>query len=368
MVSRRLKMIGGAVVVVAVVGGIIAATSNKDSAKNSKNFSVAIVTDVGGIDDKSFNQSAWEGLKAWGKDNNLKQGKDGYTYFQSKTAADYQTNFQQAVEGGYKMIAGIGYSLHDATETAAKKNPKTEYVLVDDIASSKIKNVTSVMFRSEQSSYLAGVAAATKAKALGDSSVGFIGGMHGNIIDAFEAGYVAGVKSVDSNLTVNVQYADSFTDSAKGQAIANTMIAKGEHVIFQAAGAVGNGVFQSAKDTNQTLDADSKDKVWVIGVDMDQSNMGVYKSKDGKSENFTLTSSITGVGRGLQLVADKAKDGKFPGGKVVAYGLKQGGVSTPTNNLNAAEKAAVEKAKKAIIAGTIKVPNHPAGSKFNQEF
>ncbi|MCX2910749.1 BMP family ABC transporter substrate-binding protein, partial [Bifidobacterium longum] len=87
------------------------------------------------------------------------------------------------------------------------------------------------------------------------------------------------------NMNVDVQYADSFTDAAKGQTIAKAMMAKGEKVIFQAAGTVGNGVFTAAKDNNQTMTADSKDKVWVIGVDMDQSDMGAYKDKDGKKSN-----------------------------------------------------------------------------------
>lgn len=367
MVSRRLKIIGGVAAVV-VIGGVAYGTLSSSNSSAKKNYTVAMVTDVGGIDDKSFNQSAWEGLQAWGKEHDLKKGSDGYNYLQSKSQADFSPNFQQAVQGKYDLIAGIGYSLHNATVSSAKKNPKTDYVLVDDIDQKKTKNVVSVMFRSEQSSYLAGVAAATKAKALHQSTVGFVGGMHSNIIDAFEAGYTAGVKSVDKNLAVDVQYANSFGDAAKGQTITDAMMAKGEKVIFQAAGATGNGVFTAAKDNNQDLMANSKDKVWVIGVDMDQSNMGNYQTKDGKKDNFTLTSSITGVGRGLHLIANKAMKNQFLGGKIVAYGLKEGGVSVPTKNLNSDEKKAVLKAKKAIIKGDIKVPAHPANSKFKQTF
>ena len=102
----------------------------KDTDK--KNFTVAMVTDVGGVDDKSFNQSAWEGLERWGKDNNVTKGNKGYDYFQSKTAADFQTSFNQAVSQKFSMIAGIGYSLHDATVNTAKKNPNTKFVLIDE--------------------------------------------------------------------------------------------------------------------------------------------------------------------------------------------------------------------------------------------
>ena len=367
---KKSYLYGGiAVVALAAIIGVSQMNAHKAPASQSKAaLTAAIVTDVGGIDDKSFNQSAWTGLKSWAAENNLKQGKNGFDYFQSKSAADYKSNFQSAVAANYSVIAGVGYSLHNTTVESAKANPTKKYVLIDDVDTAKTKNVVSLMFRSEQSSYLAGVAAATKAKDLGQKSVGFIGGVHGNIIDAFEAGYTAGVKSVDPNIEVNVQYANSFTDSAKGQLIANTMIANGNKVIFQAAGAVGNGVFSAAKSTNSELNANSKDKVWVIGVDMDQSDMGSYTSKDGKKSNFTLTSSITGVGNGLKLTLKSVQDKKFKGGTIVAYGLKENGVSTPTKNMTADEKAAVDKAKKAIIDGKVKVPNHPAHSQFNQEF
>ena len=232
-------------------------------------------------------------------------------------------------------------------------------MLVDEIADKKYKNVASVMFHSEQSSYLVGIAAATKAKEIGDDTVGFVGGMKNQVIESFLAGYQAGVKSVDPNMKVDATYAGTFSDPAKGQTIAKAKMAQGEHIIFQAAGGVGNGVFQAAKDQDATLAADSKDKVWVIGVDMDQTNMGDYKSKDGKSANLTLTSSLTGVGRGVQLITESAQKDKFPGGKTVYYGLKEGGVGVVTKNLNAEEKKAVETAKEKIISGDIKVPTTP---------
>lgn len=367
MVSRKVMF--GSVAGLLIAGGVVYSTVTSHDKDTTKNFTVAIVTGQGGVDDKSFNQSAWTGLEKWGKKNNLTKGPNGYNYFESKTEADFTTNFTQAVNAKYSMIAGIGYSLHNATTDAAKKNPNTKFVLVDDIDTTHLKNIASVMFRSEQSSYLAGVAAATKAKKLGQDTIGFVGGMHGNIIDAFEAGYTAGAKSVDPDINIDVQYVDSFSDSAKGNLVANTMIAKGEHIIFAAAGGSGKGVFTAAKNTDTKINSgDAKDKTWVIGVDMDQSADGNYKTSDGKSDNFVLTSSITGVGRGLELIADSAKDGNFPGGKTTAYGLKEGGVSITTKNLTSDEKSATEEASIKIVNNDIKVPAHPVGSKFNQKF
>lgn len=357
MVSRRTLIIGGVAVVV-VAGIAYAATSGSKGGSNDK-FTAAVVSDTNGVNDKGFNQSAWEGLEKWGKANNLSKGQNGYNYFQPKTVADYDTQLTQAATAKYNVVSAIGNTFKDSVQTVSKKYPDTKFVLVDEIADKKYKNVASVMFHSEQSSYLVGIAAATKAKEIGDDTVGFVGGMKNQVIESFLAGYQAGVKSVDPNMKVDATYAGTFSDPAKGQTIAKAKMAQGEHIIFQAAGGVGNGVFQAAKDQDATLAADSKDKVWVIGVDMDQTNMGDYKSKDGQSANLTLTSSLTGVGRGVQLITESAQKDKFPGGKTVYYGLKEGGVGVVTKNLNADEKKAVETAKEKIISGDIKVPATP---------
>ena len=357
MVSRRTVIIGGVAVV--VVAGIAFAATSGSKGGSSEKFTAAVVSDTNGVNDKGFNQSAWEGLEKWGKANNLSKGQNGYNYFQPKTVADYDTQLTQAATAKYNVVSAIGNTFKDSVQTVSKKYPDTKFVLVDEIADKKYKNVASVMFHSEQSSYLVGIAAATKAKEIGDDTVGFVGGMKNQVIESFLAGYQAGVKSVDPNMKVDATYAGTFSDPAKGQTIAKAKMAQGEHIIFQAAGGVGNGVFQAAKDQDATLAADSKDKVWVIGVDMDQTNMGDYKSKDGKSANLTLTSSLTGVGRGVQLITESAQKDKFPGGKTVYYGLKEGGVGVVTKNLNAEEKKAVETAKEKIISGDIKVPTTP---------
>lgn len=357
MVSRRTLIIGG--VAVAVVAGIAYAATSGSKGGSSDKFTAAVVSDTNGVNDKGFNQSAWEGLEKWGKANNLSKGQSGYNYFQPKTVADYDTQLTQAATAKYNVVSAIGNTFKDSVQTVSKKYPDTKFVLVDEITDKKYKNVASVMFHSEQSSYLVGIAAATKAKEIGDDTVGFVGGMKNQVIESFLAGYQAGVKSVDPNMKVDATYAGTFSDPAKGQTIAKAKMAQGEHIIFQAAGGVGNGVFQAAKDQDATLAADSKDKVWVIGVDMDQTNMGDYKSKDGKSANLTLTSSLTGVGRGVQLITESAQKDKFPGGKTVYYGLKEGGVGVVTKNLNADEKKAVETAKEKIISGDIKVPTTP---------
>ncbi len=328
--------------------------NSTDSAKHS----IALITDTAGVNDNSFNQSAWRGFKAYGKDHNLKRGKNGYQYFQSSSAADFEPNFDQASKAGYQTIFGIGYSLKDAVSAAAKKDPKKNFVIVDEVIKGQ-KNVASANFKSEQASYLAGVAAATQTKT---GVIGFIGGAHGNIIDLFDAGFTKGVndqaKKLNKKVTLLNQYVGNFTSADKEKAIAQSMYAKKADIIFHASGLAGNGLFQEAKAINQNRPADKK--VWVIGVDVDQSYLGNYKSKDGKKDNFVLTSVITGVNVATHDIANRAYNGKFPGGKELVYGLKTNGVSITRGHIEDKAWKYSRDARQQIIDGEIKVPIHPS--------
>lgn len=117
----------------------LAACGHRGASKSggkSDSLKVAMVTDTGGVDDKSFNQSGWEGMQAWGKKNGLKKGA-GFDYFQSASESDYATNLDTAVSSGYKLIFGIGFSLHDAIDKAADNNKDVNYVIVDDVIKGK---------------------------------------------------------------------------------------------------------------------------------------------------------------------------------------------------------------------------------------
>ncbi|MBL6538201.1 BMP family protein [Streptococcus suis] len=329
-------------------------TSNSSSSESSSDSAVkaAIVTDVGGVDDRSFNQSAWEGMTAWGKENSLTENTD-YTYFQSASESDYVTNLDSAVSGGYNLIFGIGFALESAIAEVAPNNPDTHYVIVDSVVPDQ-DNVVSVGFADHEASYLAGVAAAKSTKT---NHIGFIGGMEGVIIDRFEAGFVAGAKSVNPDIKVTVDYAGSFADAAKGQTLAAAQYAAGADVIFHASGGTGNGVFAAAKSENETRN--EADKVWVIGVDRDQSAEGEYTSKDGKSSNFVLASTLKQVGTSVKDIANKALAGEFPGGEVLQFTLADGGVELAETNLSTEASEAVAAAKKAILDGSVTVPEAP---------
>ncbi|MBL1230294.1 BMP family protein [Enterococcus sp. BWB1-3] len=318
--------------------------------------SVVIVTDIGGVDDRSFNQSAWEGLQEWGKENGLSKGAGGYDYIQSNDASEYVTNIDTAVSNGFNTIFGIGYLLADSISAAADQNPDTQFGIIDSVIEGK-DNVVSATFKDHEASYLAGVAAANTTLT---DKVGFIGGEEGVVIDRFEAGFRQGVadaaEELGKDITVDVKYAASFGDPAKGKSLAAAMYQSGVDIIFHASGGTGAGVFQEAKDLNETGD---QDKVWVIGVDSDQEAEGKFTTKDGKEDNFTLTSTLKGVGTAVKDISNLALEDKFPGGEHKVYGLKDGGVDLTEGFLSEDALKAVDTAKEKIIAEEVTVPEVP---------
>ncbi|QST01642.1 BMP family protein [Pontibacillus sp. ALD_SL1] len=319
--------------------------SSENASGSDSDFSVAMVTDVGGVDDKSFNQSAWEGLKKFGNDNGLEEG-NGYTYLQSNEATDYAPNLNRLVQQGYNLIYGIGYKLHDDIENVAKQNPDTQFSIVDDVVEQP--NVASITFKEHQGSFLVGVAAAKKTKT---DKIGFVGGVDGFLINKFEAGFEAGAKSVNPDIEVEVQYAGGFDQPAKGKSIASNMYNSGIDIIYHASGGTGVGVFNQAKDIKQS---NPEEDVWVIGVDRDQ-----YEEGQVGDNNVTFTSMIKRVDIAVADVAEQAMNGEFPGGEQIAYGLSDDAVSVAETNEEAYTdeiKQAVQEWKEKITSGEVEVP------------
>ena len=327
------------------------ATGSSTAGGTEDNFTIAMVTDIGGVDDKSFNQSAWEGLVAWGEENGKVKGIDGYDYIQSNADSEFVTNLNTAVNSNFDLVFGIGYKLQPAMQDVATQNPDTMFAIIDEVI--KGENTVSVSFKDNEAAFLAGVAAAKTTKT---NQLGFIGGQESVVIDRFEAGFVAGAKSVNPDIDVKVEYVGSFGDAAGGKSKAAAMYASGIDVIYQAAGDSGNGVFSEAKDI---VKADPSKEIWVIGVDRDQSAEGAYTSKDGKESNFVLASTLKQVGAAVKDIATKAENGEFPGGEIVRYTLADKGVELAETNLSDDAAKAVADAKQAILDGKIEVPEKP---------
>lgn len=323
------------------LGTVLVGCGNQSSSSKGTKHSAALVTDGGGIDDKSFNQSAWEGLKSWGKSHNLKKGVNGYNYAQSSDDSDFMPNINKLIKAKYATIFGIGYKLDNTISTAAKENPKVNFAIIDSVVKNR-DNVASVTFKTEQSSFLAGVAAAETTKT---GKVGFVGGMQSDVIKTFESGFKQGVKAVNPKIKVDVKYAGSFTRADVGQSLATAMYNNNEDVIFHAAGGTGAGVFTAAKNA-----AKNGKKVWVIGVDQDQKADGAYKGG-----NVTLASAVKKVGTAVKDLSNQAMKGKFPGGKTVTYDLKDNGVGLVNDNLSAKAWKVVQSYQKKIENGSLTV-------------
>jgi basic membrane protein A len=299
----------------------------------TKNMKVGMVTDVGGVNDQSFNQSAWEGLQKAKKDLGIKA-----SYQESKQDADYAANLDTLLESNNDLIWGIGFKMADAILKAAKQNPKQKYAIIDFSFGDKTPtNVVGVMFKAEEGAFLAGYIAAKSSKT---NSIGFIGGMSVPIIHAFQYGFKAGAKYANSKINVLEQYSESFTDAAKGKAIANSMLGKNVDVVFHAAGAVGDGVIEAVKEKNKM----------AVGVDRDQNYL---------APKNVITSSMKRVDNAIFNVVSELKKGNFKGGSTINYGLKDGAVDiapTTSKMIPAVLLKEVEELKKKIADGKITPP------------
>ena len=323
-------------------------TEGTNEGAEEDNFSVAMVTDVGGVDDKSFNQSAWEGIQAFGKDYNLEQGDNGYDYLQSQSDADYIPNLNQMVRRDFDLIFGIGYLFIEAINEVAQQNPDVYFGIVD--AEVDQPNVVSIMFKEQEASFLAGVAAALTTKT---GKVGFVGGIELDVIKRFESGFRAGVAAVDPNIEVIVNYVGAFDDVAGGQQAASAIYNQGADVIFHASGDTGNGVFAEAKELVQQ---NPDNRVWVIGVDRDQYDQGEV---EGLGINVTLTSVLKHVGNAVYEVSERAMNGDFPGGETLWFGLADEGVGLATTGDHIPQEHwdVINEWKEKIVNGEITAPS-----------
>ena len=270
-------------------------------------LSISMVTDVGGVNDQSFNQSAWEGLMRAEKDLGIK-----VAYKESKQDADYAPNMETLTDAGYDLIWGIGFLMGDAIKETAEINPDQKYAIIDFACGPETPaNVTCAVFQEEQPSFLVGYIAGKMTKA---NKVGFVGGIKFPLIEKFEYGFMAGVKLANPKCEVLRQYAESFTDAAKGKAIANNMYQQGADIVFHASGGVGDGVIEAAKEKGK----------YAIGVDKDQNFL---------APDNVITSAVKRVDNAIFDMARRLKEGQWKGGETVVYNLSNDGVGiAPTSD------------------------------------
>lgn len=281
----------------------------KEIKDEKKEVKVSLVTDVSGINDQSFNQSSWEGMKCSEKDYGIK-----ISYKESTQNADYIPNLNAMYDEKNDLIWGVGYMMSDAILEAANTNPDQKFAIVDaGNWENTPSNLLGVTFKTEDAGFLVGYIAGKMTKT---NKVGFLGGMSIPPLWQFECGYRAGVAYANPEVEVVIQYAESFTDVAKGKSVADGMFVQDVDIIFACAGGLGDGVIEAAKESDK----------WVIGVDRDQN----YMAPDN-----VLTSAMKRVDNAIYVVNKDLVDGKFEGGKTVVYGIKENAVGiAPTSSKN----------------------------------
>lgn len=356
MKKRKFGLVLTSVLAASAILGACGAKDDDNAAKDNDNasgdgnteeaFSVAMVTDVGGVDDKSFNQSAWEGVQAYGKEHGLEKGDGGFDYLQSKSDADYDANLNSLVRRDFNLIFGIGYMMEDAMAAIADENPDGQFAIID--AEVPADNVVSVLFKEQEGAFLAGVAAAKMSQS---GKIGFVGGVDIPVINRFEAGFIEGAKAVNPDIIIEDKYTGAFDKADVGKITASSMYSSGVDVIFHAAGGTGNGVFSEAKERKKK---DPDANIWVIGVDADQYEEG----KVDEETNVTLTSMLKGVNTAVVDISNRAKNGDFPGGETLVYGLAEDGVKLADSRGAIPEdvQAVIDEYKEKIAKGEIVVP------------
>ena len=295
-------------------------------------FKIGMVTDVGGVNDGSFNQSAWEGLQRAAENFGCE-----FKYIESKGDADFVPNIESFLDEDYDLIICTGYVMADAVRDAAELNPDQKFAIVDDASNADLDNVTCMMFEQEQASYLVGLAAGYTTES---NVVGFVVGQANETMNSFGYGYCAGVLDANPDATILQYNANSFGDASAGKTAVNTMVTKGADVVFHAAGGTGLGVIDGCKENG----------IWAIGVDSDQSPL---------APETILTSALKRVDNACYDATKKAILGTLEGG-VATYDLAAGGVdiAPTTDNLSKDVLEKIEDAKKDIIAGDLVVPKN----------
>ena len=323
------KKVMAAVLTAAMVASVSAMPQMVAAADDE--FKIGLITDVGGVNDGSFNQSAWEGLEKAGEELGVEVND-----LESATDADYQPNMETFVDEDYDLIISVGYMLADATREAAEANPDTKFAIIDD-SSIDLPNVTSLMFKAEQASYLVGYVAGLTTKT---NNIGFVVGMTNETMNQFGYGYCAGAIDANPDITVQQFNANSFADSATGKTMANTAITNGADIVFQAAGATGLGVIEACQEAG----------VYAIGVDSDQSSI---------APKTVLTSAMKRVDNAVYDAVQELIDDKLEGG-VQTFDLAAGGVDiAPSQDLISDDVIkAVDEVKEKIISGDVVIPDN----------
>ena len=270
---------------------------------------IGLVLSTGGINDQSFNQSAWE-------DGALKAKEElgvEVTYLESQSDADYTPNIETFIDRDTDLIVGVGFQVSDAIKEAVEAYPDQDFVMIDSTYEEGQEipsNVRTITFNEKEAGYLTGLIAGKTTKT---NIIGWIGGMDIPSCSNFYVGYEKGAKEVNPNIKVLKQFTNSFSDAAKGKVVAQQMINENADIIFTASGGGNVGSLEAIKENN----------IYAINVDMP----GNYLAPQ-----HVLTSALKNVGEGLRMTIEDYVNGDWTGGEV-RYNYSNNGVGFEKTDL-----------------------------------
>jgi len=334
----------------------VVCSCSDDGKAVKKAMKVGMVTDAGTIDDKSFNQGAWEGIVRAEKELGV---EIKYLKPVGTTEADYVKEIDNLYDSGYKFIVCPGFKFETAIFKAQTKHPDAKFVLIDGNAhpadSYDVQNgpnTIGIIFAEQEAGFSAGLAAALELK---EGRFGFIGGMEIPAVQKFNWGWQQGIRYANEHFGTTIEmhpedfvYQGSFNDIAAGQQIAASMFDRGVKCIHAAAGGVGVGVINETKARRQV-----GKEVWVVGVDVNQYNEGLLP--DGKS--VVLTSAMKYIDRASFDMVKEELNGAFKGGRTLQLTAKDDAVGIPTENpnLSAEVQKQVQEVYAQIKSGAIMI-------------
>ena len=322
---------------------LVACSSSSSSDDSSDGAEIAMITDIGTIDDKSFNQGTWEGIVAYAEKNDISH--EYYKPTEQSTDA-YLAAIELAVKGGAKVVVTPGYLFEEPIYIAQDKYPDVSFILIDgnphdaDYKEYRTNdNAVGIVFAEEQSGYLAGYAAVKE----GYTKLGFMGGMAVPAVTRYGYGFVQGADAAAKELNIDkidvkFHYTGGFDATPEVQTLASSWYTEGTEVIFACGGAVGNSVMSAA----EAIDGKK-----VIGVDVDQSS----------ESDTVITSAMKGLSSAVQQTLDEYYKDKFPGGQSLTLGADKDGVKLPmdTSKFEKFTKEDYDKVYKELADGKIKL-------------
>ena len=305
-------------------------SAETDEGGEEQQFRVGLVTDIGGLNDRGFNQLAYQGLQQAESELGVE-----IRVLESKSDADYIPNLQTLADEGFNLIISVGFLMQEATATAAETYPDTNFAIIDAAFDPALPNAQGVLFKEQEAGYLVGYLAGLVTET---GTVSSVGGQKIPPVDRFIAGFQKGAADANAEVQTLNAYSQDFVDQAKCKEVALDQISRGSDVVFQVAGGCGLGA----------LDAANEESVWGIGVDADQAFLGDY----------VLTSAVKRVDVAVFSTIEQLVNGEFAGGETTSYGLAEDGVGMGETSANAPQEAVDEAQAQtdAIIAGEIEIP------------